>query len=141
MTIANNTPNSTPAAEPVQEFQLYTAARESFRTITDKGRLIVISNFKFITNNADEIAYLDAQIEAGFNLLAKGVTITAEDADPMSALRKKIIEEHEAKKAALADEVRDLGQTSDKGVGALKLGASTTATIKSMAAGSSSSAQ
>lgn len=125
------------AAVAENTFQSYTARKQSFKTITPKGRVIVIVDYKFVTKNQEEIDYLDYEIENGFSLLSKGVTVTSEDADPMSALRKRIIAEHEAEKAAEA-EVRDLGTTAEGGKGAAKLNPVASAALKKLAAGSSS---
>ncbi len=78
------------AAQEEKTFNTYTSAKQSFVMTTHKGRKIQVLNFKYITDNKEEIEYLDSEIDAGFALLAKGEAVTAEDANPMEALRKSM---------------------------------------------------
>lgn len=87
---------------------------------TRKGKEIGFVGGKYITDNEDEVKELEAEIKEGHPHIyidAKDKEISAEDvADPMAALRAKIIAEYEANKQKEAEEiakgVRDFGDTA-----------------------------
>ena len=91
-------PNAPAAIE--KEFNVYKSSLPNQRIALPNGRLLRITSGKYITDKADEIAFLDAEIEAGFPYLAKNGTITSSDLDPMAALRSRIIAEYVAEQAA-----------------------------------------
>lgn len=80
-------------------FQHYTSAKPTMRMITKKGARITFIDHSFITADKECIRYLDLELTNPVLGITKGEAMTAEDADPMAALRAKIIAEHEAKKA------------------------------------------
>jgi len=107
---------SAPATSGAQKYQHYKSARVSTRLITTEGKLITFTNYQFITCDQDCIAYLDTEIDAGIKYITKGELLTHEEADPMVALRRKIIAEHEAaKKLAAGPGAYDtpMGNTKD----------------------------
>jgi len=108
------------------EYQVFTSPKLSFRMMTPKGRRIYFIAGKCITKVKEEIEYLDSEIEAGIRFITKGEAITSEDLDPMVALRKRIIKEYEAEKAASAkvpeapaDKVAATGAPAVASLGAL----------------------
>lgn len=114
-----------------QEFQSYACSRSSTRLITPAGFRITFTDFKYLTQNEDAIAYLDYEIQAG-NLIGitKGKVVTTSDLNPMEALRKTVRAEliaelaEEAKNSALGI-VKDRGKTA----GAPNLNVASTKTV------------
>jgi len=133
-----------PAVEVVAEeqeikYQHYSSSKQSVSLISPLGRKISFINFEHITCEESVIEYLDQEIKDGMRLITKGALMTREEADPMSALRKKFIKEYEAEKQAAAvkvamGEVADMGKT-DKNA---SINPSSTKDLTSNAAGSSS---
>lgn len=102
-----------------EEFQQYKSAKPSIRLITEKGFRITFTNYTYLTQNEDAIAYLDRQIEAGLQGVTKGEVLTTSDLNPMAKLRKELEAQiraemaEEAKNAALGI-TRDMGETEAK---------------------------
>ena len=86
-------------------FQHYTSAKTTMRMITPKGARITFIDNSFVTSDSEVIRYLDRELKNPTLGITKGKLMTAEDADPMKALKAKIIAEHEAKKATEGTEV------------------------------------
>lgn len=105
----------TESAQDEQEFQEYTSARSSTRLITESGFRITFTNFQYLTQNEEAIAYLDEQIKLGLAGITKGKVLTTSDLNPMEALRKTMEAEIRAK---IAEEAKNeaLGITKDMGV-------------------------
>lgn len=107
-----------PSTEEVK-FQHYTSARQSVKLLTSSGRSIEFVNFQFITADEELIDYLNNEIRLGLTTITKGELMTAEEADPMVALKRKWQEEYDAelaekaKKAALG-QLPDMGNTKPK---------------------------
>ena len=89
------------------EYQTYRSTLTSHKMVTPGGKVLQVIGNQFVTNNEDDIAFLDAEIKAGFPYLTKGDVVTSEELDPMVALRKKIIAEY------LASEAAELGGQPD----------------------------
>jgi len=103
---------ATKAAVPNKDavkFQHYKASRPNVRMVTLTGKPITFINFQFITADKDVIEYLDSEIDQGLGIITKGKLMTAEEADPMAALKRKIIAEYEAEKSCVP--ARDMGTT------------------------------
>lgn len=106
-----------PAAPPGEEktYQHYSSARVALRMITPRGKRINFVNHSFITDDEEIISYLDSEIRGGLNVISRGERMTHDAADPMSALKRKIIkeflasQEKEAQRAA--ELVPDFGNT------------------------------
>ena len=81
------------------KFQHYSSAKQATKLICEDGRVINFINFQFITADAAFIDFLDREIEAGNASFSKGELMTAEEADPMSALKRRHIEEYKAAEA------------------------------------------
>lgn len=76
-----------------KEFQVYKSSLPNQRIAMPGGKLISIVSGTYITDNEEEIAFLDKEVKAGFPYLQKGAAVTSSELDPMSALRAKIIAE------------------------------------------------
>jgi len=131
-----------PPTKVEPKFQHYASSVRSVKLLTDTGKKITFVNFQFITQDEEIIAYLDKEIAcSGIKGFTKGAFITAEEADPMSAVKKKWKEECKAEMRAEQEkkalgEIPDMGDTrTDK---SKKFNAVTTSTIADNAAGSSS---
>ena len=120
--ITTGTPNlgslATSAPDAVK-FQHYSSAKAATKFITDTGQVVCFINFQFITSDKSVMAYLDSEIAAGNTSITKGELMTAEEADPMSALKRKHIAEYQAAeaekaKAAALGEVANMGDTKPK---------------------------
>lgn len=88
--------NAKPAA-PTKTFSVYKSSMQSHKIITPGGKVLHIVDYKHITDNEEDIAFLDAEIKAGFPYLRKLSDVEVKEADPMSGLRAKIAEEERAK--------------------------------------------
>jgi hypothetical protein len=80
------------------KFQHYISARPTMRMITPKGKPITFIGNTFITDDPEVIEYLDTELRNKALGITKGELMTAEEADPMAALKARIIAEHEEKK-------------------------------------------
>jgi len=108
------------AEVPEQKFQHYRSSRISTRLVATKGKKIVFTGFQYITKDPDIIEYLNFEISQGLPGITKGELLTEKEADPMEALKKRIIQEHEDEKAQeAADKARgitkDMGTSKAKG--------------------------
>lgn len=116
-----NTPvpveTSKPKAQALeQKFQHYHSSRISMRLVTTTGKRITFTGFEFITQDEDIIDYLNSEIDQGLPGIAKGKFMTAAEADPMEALRRKHFEEFKvAQVQEAADKAagitREMGET------------------------------
>ena len=97
-----------------KEYQQYTSSRSSMKMITKKGVPITFINYQYITDNKECIEYLNAEIAAGLNLVEKGDLVSSEEADPMSALKKRHIEEYLAEQAIEAEKSTKLAELAEK---------------------------
>lgn len=134
-----NTASVTPkAAEPkVQEYKF---SRPCSKLITESGKIITFINYTFLTLDQECIDYLDQQIAGGMTELAKGSLMTATEADPMSALKRKHIQEYlDAQSAQSANPGEDFGSYGAQSA-ANKLNPSSTQDVAGMAGESSSPA-
>jgi len=127
---------------PERKFQHYKCSRRSMKMITKKGRLIIFINFKFITDDVEYIEYLDTEIASGLRDVTKGALMTSEEADPMTALRRKFFaefaaEEAEKVRAKALGEFPEMGRTKEPGKAALN--PTSTRSAGGLAVGSSSS--
>lgn len=117
MTITNKLSN--PSVKPAGEvFNVYYSARPGIRLITESGFAITFSGYKYVTQNESAIAYLDNLAATGAAGISVEGTVTSEDLDPETALRKKYFAEFTAELAKTNSDSRDLGSTE----GAVKLG-------------------
>ena len=136
--------NATTANLPAKQTKdqiLYTVYRSSMRNhgiIMKSGKVLHIINNEYITANAEEIEFLDKEIDSGFPFLQKVDKVTLESRDPMTAIKNKIIADYEAKKAEeAAEEVLPVMGDSDTGdTVAKRLSPGSTAALKRLAAGS-----
>ena len=99
-----------PPVAPVQEveYQQYTSARVSTCLITPSGKRVNFTNYQYYTNDPEIVRYLDAEIARGLSNFTKGEMLTADELDPETAKRRKIIDEFKA-----SQEGREFGNTKD----------------------------
>lgn len=109
-----------------QRFQHYRSARPAMKMITEEGKKIVFTGFELVTKDKDIISYLDLQIKLRGSRLGiiKGELLTADEANPAEALRRKHIEEYKKEEAKKASDkalgiTRDMGQTKDVNAAAI----------------------
>ncbi len=100
-------------------FQHYKCSRSSMKLITTIGTPIVFVLYQFYTDNTEIIGYLDLQIKLGLKSVTKGEALTAEEADPMSRLRREIIAEYVAKEAAELAAAQEAAEAPVGGAGIL----------------------
>jgi hypothetical protein len=92
----------------------------------------------YVTDNADEVKFLDEQIAFGHSMIyvKEGQEVVGEEAlDPLAAVKKKAIEEYLATQQKQQDPARDMGNTQASGVSA---DVATTKTIAAISVGSKS---
>jgi len=129
-----NTPNI-PAQmqkDPKAKYQHYKSSRVAMRLITTKGKKIIFTGYEFLTQDEEIIKYLDSEINQGLTCITKGGVVTLDDRDPMAAMKRKIIAEHEEKKAKEAsDAVKGITQNMGKTEGptGAKVGAVSTKNV------------
>ena len=124
------TPQPKPKTTEAKVYQVYKSTIANQRLITPTGRLIKIIGGQYITDNKEDIEFLDKEISSGFPYIKKEKEITSEDLDPMAVLRRQIREEVLAEQSS----TRDLGNDPEhktKGVNTLN-----TDKLKAMAADS-----
>lgn len=100
----------------VPEKRLYKSTRPSQRIITPTGQAAEFRFHQFATSDPKVIAYLDDEIASGgfdgsVYIDPNARTITAEQENPMLALRKKFFEEFQAEAARRMDPSTDMGTT------------------------------
>ena len=90
----NPTPQqSTEKIEKV--FQIYTSSLENQKLITRTGRILIVRNYKYLTDEQDIIDFLDSEIKAGgFITMKKAGQTTEDDLDPIAALKKRAVQEY-----------------------------------------------
>lgn len=99
--------------------RLYKSTIPFNNIIFPSGRIAHFKGGMYATDNPDYIAYLDEQIQKGgfggvVYIDANATTITAEQENPMLALKKRFFEEFEKERAAKMDPSNDMG-SSDSG--------------------------
>lgn len=115
--------------------RLYKSTIKFNNIIFPNGHVAHFKGGMFMTGDPAQIEYLDQQIAAnGFGgviyIDPNAKTITAEQANPMLALRRKFYEEFEAEKRAQMNPANDMG-SSDSG----KLNPASTSDIAAVALG------
>ena len=89
------------------EYQVYKSSMQAHKLIMPSGKVLHVTNGKFVTCNQDEIDFIDDEISKGFKYLKKGGTTTSATADPMAAMTQRIKEE--AVREYLAKEMKEAG--------------------------------
>ena len=115
--------------EEEKTFNVYKSTMASHKLVTSTGKVLSIVDYQLITNNAEDIEFLDAEVKAGFPFLSKAEQVTSTELDPMAKLRAKMKEE--ARQEILAE-------TKDSNYEAAKAKPASTATLSALAAGSNS---
>lgn len=122
-------------AESVKEKRLYKSTTK-FTTIHDtKGRAMHFKMGNFITEDEEFIAFLDGEIAKNafggvIYIDPKARTITAEQENPMIALRKRFFQEFLAEQQAHMNPENDMGNSTQG-----PLNATSTSNIAAVAAG------
>lgn len=102
-------------------WQHYKGSRQSMRMTTTCGKKFYFAQFELLTQDEDVIGYLDAEIKNNPMIgITKGALMTADDKDPMAALKRKHIAEYIAEQAKQASDtasgiVPDMGSTKVEG--------------------------
>lgn len=127
---------STVSTAPHTDKRLYKSTFPIVNVISPIGKVIEFRGGIFITDETDLIEYLDDQVaKRAFGgqiyIDPNARTITAEQENPMLALKKKFYEQFQAEKAGFLDPSNDMG-TSDQG----KLKPASTTDIAPVALGS-----
>ena len=126
----------------VKKYNQYFSSRPSINIMMTNGQRIRFVGGVYMTEHPDEIAFLDAEIRAGNNMIMvkKGQEQIDSDAlDPLAAIKKKAIEDYIAQQALAANPNRDMGSTVQSGAGA-DMSIATTKTLAPIIAGSKSGA-
>lgn len=121
-----------------KQFHQYFSNRMRLTIVTPRGKQLYFNGFTYVTDKADEIEFLDGEIAAGNKMLyvkEEQKVVTAEQLDPVAAIKKKAVEEYLAAQQSQQDPERDVGKSVK---GAEKL--VTSKTIANMMAGSNAGA-
>lgn len=104
---------------PEQVLRVFKSSVASCKYITKAGKFLYFRKGEYVTDDESEIAELDAEIKARHPHIyidSNKKTVTAEEvADPMAALKKRIIAEHEAGKSkdmGTSAPVKNVGTTA-----------------------------
>lgn len=133
---------STPSTQaPVAEKRLYKSTNKFCNVVTPRGKVLHFRAGMYITADENEIQFLDSAIGANeFNnaiyIDPNARTITAEQENPLLALKKKFIEEYLQEQAAMINPSNDMGN-SEQG----KLKAASTSDIAAVTAGGDAGAR
>jgi len=122
-----------PVAVKEKEYQSYRSSLPNQRIALESGRLLRIVDHKYITDDGEEIEFLDHQIKKGFPFLSKTGVVTTSDLDPMNSLRQRIIAE-----AIASGTVQAVPSPELKDTEAQTLTPAGTAALAPLAAGSNS---
>jgi len=109
------------------EYQQYSSSRISTCMIAPSGKRINFTNYEYYTKDAEIIAFLDGEIDAGIRVITKGDLVTKSELSPAAALKRKHIEEFKA-----SQEGRDFSDAEAKpkpGAGGAGTGAVSTAGV------------
>ena len=129
--------STTKQVEKQLSYVVYRSSVPNHNIIMKSGKVLHIINNEYITNNSEEIEFLDKEIESGFIYIKKVGNITTAARDPMQALKDKIIAEYEAKKAAESkNSVPVIGDSDTGKIVARTLSPGSTAILEKLAAGS-----
>ena len=93
---ANTNPTTTPTPTLTSAHDLYTqytSSRISTCLITPSGKRINFTNYEYYTQDLENISYLDREIDRGIRGITKGKQVTEADINPLTAQKRKHIEE------------------------------------------------
>lgn len=113
----------------------------SCKMLTESGRVIAFVKGKYITDQQEEIDYLNKEIAAGtiyLSVIPGQEVMTATELDPMAMIRKKHFEEFKAEQAALAHKIATGEGLTSSTSEVQKLVPGSTADVAKLAAGSGS---
>lgn len=96
-------------------FQVYKSSLKSHKIIAPDGRSLNVVNFRFITDDERDIAFLDEEIKNKFPYLRKMDAVELEAEDPMAKLRQQIAEEAIAKYKAEQEALASASDVPDTG--------------------------
>ncbi len=83
-------------------------------TMPDSRRISFIGS-QYVTDNPDEIAFLDEQIRANHQMIyvkKDHLQVTQEQLDPLAAVKKRAVEEYLKQQAEQQNPGRDFGKTT-----------------------------
>jgi len=108
---------TTTVPAPTAEKRLYKSTLKFNNVIFPNGHVAHFKGGMYVTDVPAQIEYLDAQIaQNGFGgavyIDPTARTITAEQENPMLALRKRLFEEFEAERLAKIDPNNDMGSSA-----------------------------
>ena len=121
-----------------QSFHQYFSTRPIISIIMPSGNRIRFMAGQYVTDNAEEIEFLDAQIKARHPMIytkSGQETVTKEQLDPLAAVKAKAIAEFLEQQKKQQDPSRDMGNTAASGAGT---DVASTKTIAPIIAGSKS---
>lgn len=130
-----------PVETPPAEKRLYKSTNKFCNVITSRGKVLHFKMGMYITDDAEDIDFLDRAIQrnefvGGIYIDPKARTITAEQENPMLALRNKFYEEFRKEQAEMLNPDNDMG-TSTPG----NLKTATTSSIAAVTAGGDAAAR
>lgn len=113
---------------------LYMSYAPSIKFVFKNGSVANFVNHRFFTSNPEEIKELDQEIKVhkhpSFYINPRETRVNPAEQDPMSRLRKRIIEEYLASQAAQNNPQNDRGNTTPQ-----QLNPTSTTNIAAVAAG------
>lgn len=78
---------------PDKVYNVYKSTMQAHKVIRTDGKVCHVTNGKYITDDAKDIEFIDAEIEAGFQYLRLEKQVTAAELDPIATLRNTLKEE------------------------------------------------
>jgi hypothetical protein len=99
----------------VKKYNQYFSSRPRISITMTDGRRIAFVGGQYVTDNADEIAFLDEQIRAKHQMIfvkPDHLQVTQEQLDPLASVKKKAVEEYLKQQAEQQDPTRNFGKTT-----------------------------
>lgn len=122
-------------SESTKKFHQYFSSRPSLTIVMENGNRIRFVGGVYMTDNEQEISFLNEQIRCGHQMIyvKEGQKIVDADAlDPLAAVKKRAVEEYIAQQKLAADPSRDMGNS----VSDLTASIQTSKTIQAISVGS-----
>lgn len=104
----------------MSQYHQYFSTRPRISMVLPSGDRISFVAGQYITDKEKEIEYLDEQVKAGHPMIyvKKGnEVVTAEQLDPLAAVKAKAIADYMAQQERQQDPSRDMGNTVNSGAG------------------------
>ena len=96
----------------------FITSKPAINFITESGKKVKFTGYRYITADPEIIDYLERQIAAGIRGLTKGDSIISKETDPMEAVRREealkvLAEQEERARRAVMGETENMGESEN----------------------------